>query len=315
MELLEQWEVLVAILGAGVLAGFIQSAIGFGFGLVAIAILPLVIDGRLTHLLVSLSSVVVMAAAAYAYRRGTDLRLLGVTLLGAAIFVPVGLLLFDHLPADSLVRGTGAMVLLVAVRELAVRRAPDPDRHGGGSMLGFGAGAIAGFLAGAVTIAGPPIAAFAATQPWPQQKFKAFVIQFLLAVSLFKAVGLLVGGFVDGTVVLGAAVVLPGAIAGIWAGAHLTRRLSTRRFRMLVAAALVVIALILIVRGAPEEPETATERHHASPRFAGSDPRSAVAVRANPVDDAGGRGAWESPSVGPLRGASRSTRQPAVGDA
>lgn len=255
MELLEHGGVLAAILGVAVLAGMIQSAIGFGYGLVAIAILPFVIDGHLTHLLVSLSSVPVMGAAAYAYRHGSNLRLLALSLAGAALFLPLGLLLFDYLPADLLVRGTGAMVLLVAVRELMARRKSESEAHGGGDVVGLLAGAVAGFLAGAVTIAGPPIVAFATTQPWPPQKFKAFVIQFLLAVSFLKAVGLFAGGFVDGDALVGAAVILPGAVLGIWSGARLTRQLSTHRFRALVAVALATIAVTLIARGAPSEPE------------------------------------------------------------
>jgi uncharacterized membrane protein YfcA len=114
------------------------------------------------------------------------------------------------------------------------------------------AGALGGFLAGAVTIAGPPVAAYALSQPWEQARFKAFLNQFLFAVSLYKVTGLTVRGFIDQETLVQSAALAPMAIIGIQVGAIFSRRLSTQRFHVFVAVALVAVAIYFVVRGAGE---------------------------------------------------------------
>ena len=64
--------ILLAIAVIALGAGFVHSAIGFGFGIVAIALLPLVIDVRSSHVMLSLASVPMISMAAWTYREGID---------------------------------------------------------------------------------------------------------------------------------------------------------------------------------------------------------------------------------------------------
>ena len=59
----EIWFVLGLIAVIAVLSGFIHSAIGFGFGIVAISLMPFVIDARSAHVVVSVSSVPMRSTA------------------------------------------------------------------------------------------------------------------------------------------------------------------------------------------------------------------------------------------------------------
>ena len=67
---------------------------------------------------------------------------------------------------------------------------PKPNAEKSNQYRAFIAGATGGFLAGAVSIAGPPIAAFGLKQEWPQNRFKAFITQCLIIIAIYK-VGLL----------------------------------------------------------------------------------------------------------------------------
>ena len=109
---------------------------------------------------------------------------------------------------------------------------------------------LGGFLAGAVTIAGPPVAAYALSQPWDQSRFKAFLNQFLLAVACYKVVGLAARGFIAQETLIQSAALAPMAMIGIQLGALFSRRLSTKRFQLFVAIAWVAVALYFLVRGA-----------------------------------------------------------------
>ena len=236
-------------------AGFVHSAIGFGFGIVAVTLLPLVVEVRQSHVVISTASFPVLMMAAWAYREGADWSALWRALLGAAICMPLGLLAFEWVSPDWLIRGTGIAILaMVAIsfhnRRKSLLNESSKSHSGGGSS--WLAGALGGFLAGAVTIAGPPVAAYALSQPWDQARFKAFLNQFLLAVSLYKVIGLAFRGFIDQGTLIQSAALAPMAIIGIQLGAIASRRLSTRRFQYFVAIALIAVALYFVISGAKE---------------------------------------------------------------
>ena len=244
-----EFTLLAMIAAIAFFAGFIHSAIGFGFGIVAIALLPFFIDGRSTHVIVSLSSVPMLIMAAWVYRDGFDWKSLWPALLGAAFFLPLGFALFEWLPLDWLVRATGMGILVMVW--MSLRKHEVANNTEKQLIPCFFAGATGGFLAGAVSIAGPPIAAFGLKQEWPQHRFKAFITQCLIVIALYK-VGLL---FFRGHVTVdswGPILTLASlSVVGVQAGVLTSQRISAARFKGLVAVALVGVALLMILRGQP----------------------------------------------------------------
>lgn len=240
--------ILVAI---AFFAGFIHSAIGFGFGIVAISLLPFFIDGRSAHVIVSISSVPMLIMAAWAYRDGIDWKSLWPALLGAAIFLPLGFALFEHLPLDWLVRGTGVGIL--GMVWMSLKEHESKTNAGKQSIPCFIAGATGGFLAGAVSIAGPPIAAFGLKQEWPQNRFKAFITQCLIIIALYKVGFLFLRGHVtvdSWGAILTVAII---SIVGVQVGVLVSRRISPTRFKGIVAVALIIVSCLMIFRGQPEQ--------------------------------------------------------------
>lgn len=260
------WALIGLVAVIAFVAGFVHSGIGFGFGIVAIGLMPFVIDARQTHLLVSLCAVPVQLGTVWAYRRGIVWRPLLIALAGATIGLPLGLWLFHSINLDWLTRGTGlALLLMIAYsfrnRSLARKRVDEAksgvescdedvmetDRN---DTATAGVGIASGFLMGAVTMPGPPVVAYALQQDWDQDHFKAFVNQFLLALSVFKTLALFLTADVSQQSVVEASLVFPMALIGIAVGKRFSQRLSTGGFRNMVAIGLLVVAILLIVKGA-----------------------------------------------------------------
>jgi uncharacterized membrane protein YfcA len=241
------WPQLVSIGAIAIFAGFIHSAIGFGFGMITIALLPFVIDGRSAHIVLSISSVPMLVMAAWTYREGLEKRSLGLALLGAAIFLPPGLLLFESASLDLLVRGTGLAVFVIVLLSLRDGGSSDEVRSRGGSC--FVTGAVSGFLAGAVSIAAPPLAAFALRQGWSQARYKAFLSQCLLVISIYKVALLVIRSHVVGPVVWQIVVAALLAVVGVQLGAMASRDIPASRFKHLVAVALLTVSCMTMWRG------------------------------------------------------------------
>ncbi|MFG0264518.1 MAG: sulfite exporter TauE/SafE family protein [Rhodopirellula sp. JB055] len=262
----EGWIVVIGLVAAiAFSAGFVHSGIGFGFGIVAIGLMPLVIDARHTHLLVSLCAVPVQMGTVWAYRRGVVWRPLLFALGGALVGLPLGLWLFNSINLDWLTRGTGVALLMMiaysfynrgAARnrteektdvfdERDVAASEEKDDVAGSTTIGI----ASGFLMGAVTMPGPPVVAFALQQDWDQEQFKAFVNQFLLALSVFKVVGLLATADISQQSAIESSLIIPAALFGIAVGKRFSTRLSAGGFRTLVAVGLAVVAVLLVVKG------------------------------------------------------------------
>lgn len=240
--------ILLAVVAViALLAGFIHSAVGFGFGIVAISILPFVIDARSAHIVVSISSVPMLVMATWTYRQGMEKRSLFQATLGAILFLPLGLYLFETVTLDLLVRATGVGVLAMVLLSLRDRAGDSQQVSSGGSC--FLAGAVSGFLAGAVSIAGPPIAAFALKQGWPQARYKAFVTQCLLVIAIYKAALLIARSHVTVPILWQIAVTAALSIAGVQLGAIASRDIPTARFKRIVAITLIVVSCLMLWRG------------------------------------------------------------------
>ncbi|MCD0463693.1 sulfite exporter TauE/SafE family protein [Roseiconus lacunae] len=243
-----EWTIWIGIAAIALTAGFIHSAIGFGFGIAAVTMLPWLIDAKHTQVIVSVASVPVMLIAVWNYRQGAELSNLWRAILGAAIAMPLGFLAFVFVSTDLLVRGTGLVILAMVWMNFRNRaKAKRQDQSGGGSAII--AGGIGGFLAGAVSIAAPPVAAFALSQPWDQRQFKAFLNQFLFVVSVYKCGALIVSGYVTPRVLVDALILAPAAWGGIQLGVLASSKLSAKQFQVFVAVALILAALNYVIRG------------------------------------------------------------------
>ena len=111
----------VLVLVSFMFAAFVQRVLGFGFALVVLGMLPAAFDAagtilpgvRLAHLTSSLAAVLPLVVMVLQFHQQIDRSALIVTILGAAIGLPLGLLVFEIMTPQSLSRLTGAALLLL----------------------------------------------------------------------------------------------------------------------------------------------------------------------------------------------------------
>ncbi|MDB4338801.1 sulfite exporter TauE/SafE family protein [Rubripirellula sp.] len=243
---------MITVVVISLLSGIIHSAIGFGFGIVAITLLPMLMDAKSAHVIVSISSVPMLMMATWTYRKGMESKTLGIAVVGAMIALPAGLYLFEQLSHELLIRLTGLGVLLmVGFSPLhKKRKQTDSDKMLRIHTYCLGAGAISGFLAGAVSIAGPPIAAFALHQGWSLNRYKAFVTQFLLVIAAWKAGLLVIRNHVDQVIAVEVTFASVFAMIGVLIGEKLVRNVDNARLKKIVAIVLIVVASFMLLGGA-----------------------------------------------------------------
>lgn len=231
---------LILLLGA-----FTMSFTGFGFALVAVPLLALLMPIKEAVALQFPYCLVMFGLQAWQYRdmvRWSDLRDL---VLGTAVGLPLGAFLLYHLPETLLKRALAVLILGAVLLTLTAWGRALGRRHAHSAWWGMGAGFLSGWFLGAYTIGGPPAAVYILSRTEDPGQAKGFLAwyftgQFVLMTLIYAAAGLFTGPLLLASAWYAPAVIL-GAAAGAWA----FRRVGSRAFRLAVNALLVVTAALL----------------------------------------------------------------------
>jgi len=234
-------------LGAAVIAGafFVLGLAGFGNGLVALAFLPLVMSPADDIVLLTVYTVLATIVIFLPLRRDFDPAGLPALLLGSVLGTPLGVWVLAALPASTLTRLIGLVLLaVVALEWLGVYPARLPGRR-----WALGAGVAAGVLGAGVGTPGPPVVLFAASQGWSPRTIKANLQAFFLVNQVVIVIGYWWAGLLTAAVWRYAAAFLAPATLGLLVGMALFARVDHTRFRRIVFAILFASGLLLVVRG------------------------------------------------------------------
>ena len=170
------------------LAGFVQGLTGFGFGMTAMSLLPLVlglVEAQAVVTLTSTAACLLMAAVTLREVPWSNLPRLAI---GVIAGVPLGFALLESLPRTMITRVLGLMICLMVLFEFFVTRR--------GSLrwprwLEPIVGIVSGALTGAFNIGGPPLVAYIYSQPWSKEKHVAGLTAVFLCGGLVRVMLLL----------------------------------------------------------------------------------------------------------------------------
>ena len=226
-------------------ATFVGGLSGFGTGIVAMGVLPLVISIKVANPLVTIVSAAIFGALSVFAWREIDWKTVLRLLAGAALGIPLGIYGLVALEERVLLVGLGIFILAYVAYALFLQ---ERLRLRVGPRWGFPAGLIGGTISGALNAGGPPIVIYCSALQLDKRHLKAtlqayFAFMGLYKLPLFWAAGLF-------TAELGRllASITPFAAAGTVLGMLAFGKLSDRWFRLVVLALLAFAALLLLVK-------------------------------------------------------------------
>ncbi len=254
MALEHGWQRLVPLAGSAAAAAVVQSVSSFGFGVVLLALLPLVgMAVREAVVLVTLLVVPNLAIAVWRLRREVDLRQVGSLLLGVPLGIPPGLYLLAEGP-DWALRGALGVVLIVAALEPFFRRRVAPGQ--GSRRWAFVAGLCSGALGAALSTGGPPVVLYFYRLRRRKEQTKACIMATFVGTVAMRLVAYLVQVPITGKVLLTsdlawqAVLYSPAVVIGTAMGEWVFGSVSQRGFRVAVAGMLVVCGIYQLGKAA-----------------------------------------------------------------
>ena len=230
---------------AFLLAGMIKGVAGIGLPSVAIALMAMVIDPRIS---ISLVMFPMLFTNFWQAIRGNDLRKIAKKywLFAAILFASVAATtrLTKDVPDRGLLFVLGIVLLLFVVASWRKNFPQIIPKHDRKAQAGFGVftGVVGGMTAGW----GAPIAMYLATKSTPKDEFVQ-ASGFLITVgSIPLAVGYAMIGHLNGKLALMSAFMILPALLGFSFGERLRHRLSAQAFRKVLLVLFAFLAVNLL---------------------------------------------------------------------
>ena len=238
---------IILTIGIIFAASFFSTVSGFGFALVAMPVLTLVMSVKAAVIFVLLLNLVLRAITMYRVRDGFDKENVILTTLGSVVgMVPGSRVLKVLLPAARLEVFLGAV--LVAATVLLSLQCTLPIRNKTCGRLG--AGILGGFFGASTSVSGPPLVLYFLNEKLPKDVMRANMIWFFgLSGFLTVLVNYFYGnvsGTVDWSLLL---YTIPVMLLAIWLGEKFFYRLNQHLFRKLALTVVLIGALMLLWSG------------------------------------------------------------------
>lgn len=225
----------------------VQSLAGFGFALVAIALLPFFLDLQLAIPLVLMMCLLSSMGLWLYYWDDFDWKAIAPLVLSALIAIPIGLVGLHYIPEDISLKVLGGFIVLYVAYDvlrlvtpvLAVPTLESP-------RWAYLFGGISGFLTGAFTTGGPPLVMYANSKEWTPEEFKGNLPGVYVVALTFALTGHYFEGHLTPELWKIALYCTPLFALGMGAGILLSKKIDAVSFKRIVLSLLGVIGMRLI---------------------------------------------------------------------
>jgi uncharacterized membrane protein YfcA len=235
------WIIAAVTLAASLISGLS----GFGFGLVAMSVLPLLIGIRLASAFVSFCSLAVFAALTIGLRKHIAWKALLPLLVGVAAGIPIGVYGLVNLPEGVLLKILAAFIVSYVLFALLVQnRVRMRMDHRWGYLAGF----LGGLISGALSAGGPPVIMYCDSLDLGKKGFKATMQLFFVLMIVYKIPFFYVSGLLTAELWRTLLYYSPFVAAGTAAGVLMFHRLSDLWFRRVVLLLLTATAVTMFAK-------------------------------------------------------------------
>ena len=225
------------------LSAIIRQVSGFGFALVSMPLITMIVGIRVATPLVAIAATTVGLLMIASNWQQADRRIL-LQLCGWALLgVPLGVILFGYLPEEWVKRGLGALLISYSIFALVQPKLPLVKNGVVTAVSGF----FSGVLTGAYNTGGPPIVVYGTLRHWPPHQFRATLQLFFLIVTGMAMIGQGLAGLWTGEVWRLYLYSIPGLLLGQFLGDRIHHMIPRHLFNRVIYGMLIVSGLIFFL--------------------------------------------------------------------
>lgn len=228
-------------------SGVVQGFTGFGFAIVAMALLPFLADFKTVFSVVALVSVVIPFITFANTRKGYKVKAGLVLAYGAVIGTVMGFpFMNNNLGEPFFMRLFGVVLILFSILDIILARA---FRLQMPKWMGWPLGIAGGFCGAAFNIGGPPMAVYVHSQNWTKQQIIATLQVASICSMALRLVLMHQERYFDWTVLKLVGITLIPVAIGVFYGTKLLHLLPQRVVKICVFSAVGLLGLKYLIMG------------------------------------------------------------------
>ena len=209
------------------LSGFIQGTTSFGFSLIALPLLGIMLSLKLVVPLLVIFSLFMNSIILYNLRSHVDLKRILILIGSSIIATPIGAYLLISIDENVLKLFVGIIVVLSAIIfKLGFNIQVKNEK-----LAFIPVGIISGLLNGSVSLSGPPIILFLTNQKTEKQVFRATLTSFFWILNIATVIVFFYNGLINLEVLNLSIKLIPALIIGLFFGIKLGDRIQEKTFQ------------------------------------------------------------------------------------
>jgi uncharacterized membrane protein YfcA len=224
-------------------AAFAQSLTGFGFALMMMPLVTVVLGVRTAAPVVALAALTVYSVNLVRYRRSINVPEVLRLGVASAAGVPVGIWVLSNADEKVVMRILGLILVAYAGYSLLQPRTRRVLSRGWVYPAGF----LAGCFGGAYNTPGPPVIAYGSMRQWPRDEFRAVLQALFFLNGILVVASHALAEHLTKQVLVYYLYAVPALAVGILVGTVVDPRIDQDQFRRIVTALILVLGLALVV--------------------------------------------------------------------
>lgn len=233
-------------------AATVQSATGFGFGLIAVSAFLIMLNSVAAIQLVMIITLAMSCVHFPKLRGMAPGQLLKWLSMGCALGFPLGIVIYNQLDLEAIKMAVAVLIILISLQngwhlfsKSPIKSHPDQPPHRRGAVMGVGV--ASGLMASSMAMPGPAVMLYLSRTALGKNEIRATILTFFLfsygGALLLQAT--LIG--IESQTWVTAAVLTPSALVGVVAGHLLSKKINQQLFKGLVLLILLLTGLFMLI--------------------------------------------------------------------
>lgn len=227
------------------IASFTQSSSGFGFGILSMSMLPLIMPFKTASILVALTSTFMSLYIVFKFRKNFDFKMFIVPTISATICSYIGVHMLLDLKESVLNIIMGCTLLTLAAYFMFFNKKIKLKAN---NVTGLIAGSVSGFFGGLFNVGGPPMVAYYLSVTDDKLKYQSTIQAFFAFNTVFVVFMHFINGNVTRQLIPQLISCATGMAIGTGLGLIVLKKISIKGIKKFVYIFMIVAGIYMFIK-------------------------------------------------------------------
>lgn len=219
------------------ISSLIQSTSGFGFGIIFMAIMPMILPYKECNVLTLATVLFLQAYTVVKFRHHIDLKMVIIPSIAALIFGSIGVHLMINISTKLMNFILGVFLWVLALYLIVIAQRVHLNKN---PITSFFAGSLGGFMDGMFAIGGPPMVAYFDSVMTDPMEYQATLQLYFMITTINVLINNIVYGNLTSKMISPLLLSITSCLVGTTIGMHFTEKVSMKLVRKLAYTVMLI---------------------------------------------------------------------------